>query len=91
MQQRIITQAYAEEAIKQATIEDLGDGTFAGRVPGLVGVVAYGDNERKCEGELYSVIEDWARYRVLHNRNVPKIGDVDLNTAEARRLVEQYS
>jgi predicted RNase H-like HicB family nuclease len=86
-----VLEHYAREALNLATIEPLDDGSFVGRVPGLDGAIAFGDTERECVVEVYSVVEDWARFRVERGLNVPILGSIDLNTEENRKLVLQYS
>jgi predicted RNase H-like HicB family nuclease len=50
---------YVEAALARRTVVRLDDGGFAGRIPGLSGVVAFADNEADCEQELRSVLEEW--------------------------------
>jgi predicted RNase H-like HicB family nuclease len=86
-----VLQHYAREALKLATIEPLGDGGFVGRVPGLDGVIAFADTERECVVEVYSVVEDWARFRIQRGLHLPVVADIDLNTEENRQLALEYS
>jgi predicted RNase H-like HicB family nuclease len=86
-----ILQHYSREALKRATIEPMDDGNFVGEVPGLDGVIAFGETERECAVEVYSAVEDWARFRVQQGLHLPVIGEVDLNTEENRKLVLEYS
>ena len=85
--QQTIFDAYAREAVNRADIQPLDEGGFGGRVPGLVGVIAFGDTERDVVLELFSVVEDWARMRRGRDAHVPAIGGVDLHTEEAERLL----
>lgn len=82
-----IFEAYAREAVNRAEIEPLDEGGFVGQVPGLVGVIAFGRTERDVVLELFSVVEDWARFRKERGRDVPIIGEVNLNTKEASQLL----
>ena len=50
---------YAEAAIRRASYEELEDGTFAGRIPGCTGVVAFGMTRLECARELQSALNDW--------------------------------
>jgi predicted RNase H-like HicB family nuclease len=86
-----ILQHYSREALKRATIEPMDDGNFVAEVPGLEGVIAFADTERECVVEVYSVVEDWARFRVQRSLYLPVLGDVDLNTEENRKLALEYS
>ena len=53
------TTSYIEAAVELARYDKLGDGSFAGEIPKLKGVAAFGKNLRECEGELRSTLEDW--------------------------------
>ncbi|MFH1738122.1 MAG: type II toxin-antitoxin system HicB family antitoxin [bacterium] len=35
------------------------DGSFAGRIPECIGVLAFASTLRECQEELQSVLEDW--------------------------------
>ncbi len=75
-----ILQHYSRAALKRATIERMDDGNFVGVVPGLDGVIAFGETERECAVDVYSAVEDWARFRVRKGMYLPVIGAVDLNS-----------
>lgn len=81
---KTILEHYAREALKQARYKQLEDGSFVGRVPALKGVIAFGADRQRCQEELLSVIEDWARLGIQNGANLPVIGDVDLNTDETQ-------
>ncbi len=51
--------AYFEAAMELATYEKLEDGTYAGEVTKLPGVVAFGGTLRECKRELRGTVEDW--------------------------------
>ena len=48
-----------DQALSTAVIEQLEDGSFAGTIPGYVGVLAFADGPEACEAELRSTLEDW--------------------------------
>jgi predicted RNase H-like HicB family nuclease len=50
---------YIDRALCHAEFQILEDGTYGGRIPPCLGVVAFGNTLRECEDELYSVLEDW--------------------------------
>lgn len=50
---------YIEAALELARYDKLEDGSFAGEIPKLKGVVAFGRSLRGCESELRSTLEDW--------------------------------
>ena len=47
-----------EAAMELAAYDKLEDGTFAGEIPKLVGVAAFGGTLKECERELRSTLED---------------------------------
>ena len=51
--------AYIEAALELASYDKLEDDSFAGEIPKLKGVIAFGKTLRECENELRSVLEDW--------------------------------
>jgi predicted RNase H-like HicB family nuclease len=56
---RYILSEYMDTAMAQAVYDKLEDGTFAGRIPSCIGVLAFGNTMRECENELRSTLEDW--------------------------------
>ena len=56
---RFILTDYVNRALAKAVYDKLEDGTFAGRIPPCVGVVAFGATLRECEEQLRSTLEDW--------------------------------
>ncbi|HOT90842.1 MAG TPA: type II toxin-antitoxin system HicB family antitoxin [Anaerolineae bacterium] len=80
---RFILSDYVEEALAQAVYDKLEDGTFAGRVPSCVGVIAFGDTLRQCEDNLRSTLEDWILVGLKLNHPLPLIADIDLNLEPA--------
>jgi len=79
MAQRFILTDYVEEAMSSAVYDKLDDGTFAGRVPGCKGVIAFAPTLRDCESELRSTLEDWIILALKLNHPLPVVGDIDLN------------
>ena len=59
MSARYILSEYVNQAMAQAVYDKLEDGTFAGRIPLCVGVIAFAATLRECEEELQSTLEDW--------------------------------
>ena len=51
--------AYLEAAMELAVYEKLEDGSYAGEIPKLPGVIAFDKTLRDCERELRSTLEDW--------------------------------
>ena len=50
---------YIEAGLEMARYDKLEDGSFAGEIPKLKGVIAFGKSLRECENELRSALEDW--------------------------------
>lgn len=50
---------YIALAMAQTAYDKLEDGTFAGRIPSCLGVIAFAITLRQCEEELRSTLEDW--------------------------------
>ncbi len=66
--------SYIEAAMKIATYEKLEDGTYGAEIPGLDGVIAFGQSLHQCQNELRSVLEDWILFglhlgHTLHHQN----------------------
>lgn len=70
---------YVEEAMSQAVYDKLEDGTFAGRIPACLGVVAFGTTLRACEQELRSTLEDWILVGLKLKHHLPVVAGIDLN------------
>jgi hypothetical protein len=50
--------AYIEAALELARYDQLDNGSFAGEIPKLKSVAAFGRSLRVCESELRSTLED---------------------------------
>jgi predicted RNase H-like HicB family nuclease len=70
---------YVEEAMSQAVYDKLEDGTFVGRIPACIGVIAFGNTLRECEQELRSTLEDWILVGLKLKHPLPIVADIDLN------------
>jgi predicted RNase H-like HicB family nuclease len=71
--------AYIEAALELARYDKLDDGTFAGEIPRLPGVVAFAPSLRQCEHELRSTLEDWILVGLRLGHRLPKLASIDLN------------
>ena len=69
-----------------ATFDKLEDGTFAGEIPKLAGVVAFGSTLKACERELRSTLEDWVLVGLRLGHPLPKLAGIDLNKRRHVRL-----
>jgi predicted RNase H-like HicB family nuclease len=63
--------AYVETALELARYDMLDDGSFAGEIPKLKGVVAFGRTLRGCEQELRPTLEDWIRVGLRLGQELP--------------------
>ena len=78
--------AYIEAALELARYDKLDDGSFAGEIPKLKGVAAFGKSLRECEGELRSTLEDWILVGLKLGHKLPVLAGIDLNKAAHARL-----
>ena len=85
---RFILTDYVNQALANAVYDKLEDGTFAGRIPPCVGVVAFGTTLQVCEAELRSTLEDWILVGLKLGHALPVIDDIDLNEEPQREPVE---
>lgn len=79
---------YVNRALAQAVYDKLEDGTFTGRIPNCVGVVAFGTTLSECEAELRSTLEDWILVGLKLGHPLPVIDGIDLNKEPQREPVE---
>lgn len=80
---KFILSDYVQQAMSEAVYDKLEDGTFAGRIPTCVGVVAFGETLRECEDELRSVLEDWLLVGLKLDHPLPILAGIDLNQEPA--------
>jgi predicted RNase H-like HicB family nuclease len=65
--------AYLRAAMELARCDKLEDGSFAGEIPKLAGVVAFGPTLKECERELRAIMEDWVLVGLRLAHPLPKI------------------
>jgi predicted RNase H-like HicB family nuclease len=78
--------AYIEAALEIAHYDKLDDGSFAGEIPKLKGVIAFGRTLRDCEGELRSTLEDWILVGLRLGHKLPVLAGIDLNKVNHGRV-----
>ena len=78
--------AYIETAMDLAGYDKLEDGSFAGEIPKLPGVIAFGKTLRECEQELRSTLEDWILVGLRLGHPLPKLAGIDLNQRAHGRM-----
>lgn len=88
MARDFILSRYIEEALQRAVYDKLEDGSFAGRIPDCVGVVAFGATLGQCQQELHSTLEDWILVGLKLGHALPVVADIDLNRAPTLESVE---
>lgn len=88
MSQRYILTEYVHQALEQAVYDKLDDATFAARIPGCPGVVAFAPTLRHCERELRSTLEDWILLGLKLHHPLPVINDIDLNVEPKHEPVD---
>ena len=85
---RYVLTDYVDEAMRLATYDKLEDSSFAGRIPGFTGVVAFGSTLRECEEELRSTLEDWLLLGIKLGHRLPVVAGIDLNGAPVREPLD---
>jgi hypothetical protein len=70
---------YLDGAMREASYEKLEDGTYVGRIPPCVGVIAFSPSKRECSSELRSDLEDWVLLGIKMGHSLPVIAGIDLN------------
>ena len=70
---------YINKAMSKAVYEKLEDGTYSGKIPPCLGVVAFGETLYQCQEGLRSVLEGWLIVKIRHGDKLPVIGGINLN------------
>jgi predicted RNase H-like HicB family nuclease len=83
--------AYIEAALEMAHYDKLEDGSFAGEIPKLKGVIAFGKSLRECENELRSTLEDWILVGLRLGHKLPVVSGIDFNKVKHGRLAHRLS
>jgi predicted RNase H-like HicB family nuclease len=78
--------AYIEAALDLAAYDKLEDGSFAGEIPPLAGVIAFAPSLRECERELRSVLEDWILVGLRMGHRLPPLAGIRLNRGSRGRM-----
>ncbi|KAF0246882.1 MAG: hypothetical protein FD180_241 [Planctomycetota bacterium] len=75
---------YIDRALRRAKYEKLEDGSFAGEVPALRGVLAHAESLEDCRDQLAEVIEEWALVRIARGLTVPTLDGIRLAVVARR-------
>ncbi len=81
-----VLSAYIEAAMTLANYDKLEDGSFAGEIKRLPGVIAFGKTLKQCEAELRSTLEDWILVGLRLGHGLPKLAGIDLNERPHARM-----
>ena len=74
---------YIDRALHRATYDKLEDGTFAGEVPGLRGVLSHAETLEACRQQLAEIIEEWVLVRVSRGLTIPTVDGVTVAVTDA--------
>lgn len=88
MASRYVLSDYVGQAMAGAVFDKLDDGSFTGRIPACLGVIAFASSLRECESELRSTLEDWILLGLRMGHHLPVLGGIDLNKEPAREPVD---
>ena len=78
--------AYLEAAMDLADYDKLDDGSFAGQIPPLPGVIAFGGTLASCQVELRAALEDWLLVGLRLGHRLPELAGIDLNQVRHGRV-----
>jgi predicted RNase H-like HicB family nuclease len=67
---------YIEAAMALASYDKLEDGSFAGEIKKLPGVIAFARTLKQCEAELRSTLEDWILVGLRLGHELPRLARV---------------
>jgi hypothetical protein len=81
---RYILSDYLDRALSEAEFEKLEDGSYAGRIPSCVGVLAFASTLKSCQEELRSTLEDWVLLGIKLGHPLPVLQGIDLNPEPTR-------
>ncbi len=70
---------YITLAMRQATYNQIDDGTYFGEIPGFPGVWANAETIAACTEELQEVFEDWIVLSLRQGHPLPIVDSIDLN------------
>src|SRR4051812_11397446 len=78
--------AYIEGAMELAHYDKLDNGSFAGEIPKLPGVIAFARTLKDCEKELRSTLEDWILVGLRLGHPLQKLAGIVLNKRAHGRM-----
>ena len=69
---------YIEMAMREATFENLEDGTIYAEIPGFRGVWANGETIPEVREELREALQEWIEFRLPKDLDIPRVGGIDV-------------
>jgi predicted RNase H-like HicB family nuclease len=69
--------SYIEAALELDRYDKLEDRSYAGEIPKLKGVIAFGPSLRACEAELRSTLEDWILVGLRLGHKLPVLAGIN--------------
>lgn len=85
-----IVEDYIIRAIQHARFEHLEDGSVTAWVPGFPVLIALGVDGKRCMNDLWRRLDEWVQASFEEGLELPVIEDIDLNTAEKRKLATYH-
>ncbi len=79
MNVQYVLSEYLDRALAEAEYDKLEDGSFSGRIPSCIGVIAFSTTLKECENELRSTLEDWLLVGLKLGHKMPIVDGIDLN------------
>jgi predicted RNase H-like HicB family nuclease len=69
---------YVHAALLRAKYDTQEDGSYVATVPGLLGVIAFGDHLEECRMDLIELIEEWTATRLQWSYPILPIEYLDM-------------
>jgi len=88
MSQQLVLTDYVDAGMRRVSVKPLEDGSFAGRIPGCLGLLAFADTPESCIDELRSTFEDWILVGLKFGDPLPILDGIDLNEVPVLEPVE---
>ena len=73
MEMTFVLTTYIEAAMGLASFDKLEDGSFAGGIKRLPGVIAFAKTLKQCQTELRSTLEDWILVGLRLGHELPRL------------------
>ncbi len=80
---------YINKALSKAEYDKLEDGTFFGKIPECLSVLAFGKTLFECQNELRLVLEGWIIVKIRHGDLLPNLQPPRMRIRHRRRFQER--